>query len=280
VFQQKKLKTENNIMIHENNSLLEKKLNNYYRKYYFNDLGLEDWQQRIENRLNEHIEFEKLFNYYRDFLFPIKPETSNVLIIGAGTGREISFFSKIFNHVYALEPDHEACDIIKMRLDFEKLTNVEILQSVAENISLEDNTIDFIWSWTVLEHVSNYSTVLNEIYRVLKPKGSCFLSMPNYFQFYEPHYRLYIPMFFPKFAIKIIVKMNRKNTDYLDWGINYITQHKFRRLLQRKSFDIMQIYHPWPKEWLETERIGMKLVYFFYEYFGLVRDQQWIIRKR
>lgn len=47
-----------------------------------------------------------------------------------------------------------------------------------ENLSFADNSIDIIMSNDVLEHVNQPQKALKEMYRVLKPKGEAFISIP------------------------------------------------------------------------------------------------------
>jgi len=46
------------------------------------------------------------------------------------------------------------------------------------NLSFESSTLDTIVSLEVLEHIPDYQVALKEIYRVLKPGGQCFITVP------------------------------------------------------------------------------------------------------
>jgi SAM-dependent methyltransferase len=47
-----------------------------------------------------------------------------------------------------------------------------------ENIDLEDKSIDVIICYHVLEHIINDGKALSELYRILKPGGSCYIQTP------------------------------------------------------------------------------------------------------
>lgn len=47
-----------------------------------------------------------------------------------------------------------------------------------ENIPYEDETFDIIYTSHVLEHVPDDNKALNELYRVLKSNGTCFIAVP------------------------------------------------------------------------------------------------------
>jgi SAM-dependent methyltransferase len=46
-----------------------------------------------------------------------------------------------------------------------------VQQMDAEQMQFADNSFDFIWSWGVIHHSANTSTILKEMKRVLKPGG-------------------------------------------------------------------------------------------------------------
>lgn len=54
-----------------------------------------------------------------------------------------------------------------------------------ENLTLENNSIDIFLHLDVLEHLFDPFKALNEIYRVLKPKGICLFTVPTYPAFFE-----------------------------------------------------------------------------------------------
>ena len=55
---------------------------------------------------------------------------------------------------------------------------------------LGDEAVDVAVSNHVIEHVVDQRGHLNEIHRVLRPGGVCYLATPNRFWLLEPHYRL------------------------------------------------------------------------------------------
>lgn len=48
-----------------------------------------------------------------------------------------------------------------------------------ENMPYEDNTFDFVYSFGVIHHTPDIQKAINEIYRVLKPGGSCYIAVYN-----------------------------------------------------------------------------------------------------
>ena len=98
--------------------------------------------------------------------YNVKPD-SKVLEIGAARG---------LNHLchpnyIGIEYSYDAVRIAAER--FEGKANV--IQGDATKLSIEDESIDFLFTFATLEHIPNIEQALNEIKRVLKPDGIALL---------------------------------------------------------------------------------------------------------
>jgi ubiquinone/menaquinone biosynthesis C-methylase UbiE len=58
-----------------------------------------------------------------------------------------------------------------MNIFREKFTHIEILNDKAENLSVADNSFDYVVSTLTLCSVQDLTKALSEIYRVLRPQG-------------------------------------------------------------------------------------------------------------
>jgi len=47
-------------------------------------------------------------------------------------------------------------------------------------LPFDDFKFDFVWSKSVVEHITNADNLLDEIYRVLKPRGVCVIMTPDW----------------------------------------------------------------------------------------------------
>ena len=260
---------------------LHDKIIKYYTDYYKGTLGIDDYEARIAVRLEEENVYAKLIDKYRT-LVPFFNEScvgKKVFVDGAGTGGEIISFAQLGYTVFGIEPSEYACDIISDKLKIYDLQRAYVLRGVAEALPFHDNYFDFVWSWTVLEHVQDLEQAIHEIYRVLAPGGWAFLMMPDYRQFYEGHYKMYLPMFLPKFIVKCMLRLHNKPVGFLDWGINFTNARQVRNILQALPVMSMQLFHPWSDEWKWGRNIPMNIIYYISRYFGVQRDQVWIINK-
>ena len=59
-------------------------------------------------------------------------------------------------------------------------------------LPFNDNSIDFLYSHSVFEHVRNYSESIAETARILKPDGYCLHFFASRFRLIEPH--VYVPL--------------------------------------------------------------------------------------
>lgn len=138
----------------------------------------------------QNLEVMKLAKNYNNHLINlissnIPDNASNILDFGSGDG----YFAKniqrqIKKDVICLEPAD----------NLQKYYNTKPLSNLNE---IEDNSIDFIYSLNVLEHIEDDKAIINEFYRILKSDGCVFLYLPAFDCLYSSmdklvgHYRRY-----------------------------------------------------------------------------------------
>ncbi len=97
-----------------------------------------------------------------------------VLDIGAGAGTDVFIASSLTGNegkVYGLDMTSAMHEKLKRNIDKAGITNVVPLFGNAEDIPLEDESVDVVTSNGVLNLVPDKPLVFDEIYRVLKPGG-------------------------------------------------------------------------------------------------------------
>jgi arsenite methyltransferase len=103
-----------------------------------------------------------------------------VLDIGSGTGfplTEIAMRLGSTCKIIGIDPWHEAIERIKKKLEVYGINNVEIIEGVAENIPLGDDSIDLITSNNGINNVLEPEIALKECFRVLKSGGQFIQTM-------------------------------------------------------------------------------------------------------
>ena len=99
-------------------------------------------------------------------------DESRILQIGPGPNGEINFFP--FGMRYAIDPLRDFfleyfSDIIDTRVEFK--------QGKGEQLPYPDEFFDFVFSINVLDHVNDVDQVLEEMRRVLKGDGICYVAV-------------------------------------------------------------------------------------------------------
>jgi len=105
---------------------------------------------------------------------------SKVLDIGCGKGLIAKNLGKYCKEIISV-------DVKDKRLDKEGY-KFELVKD--EKLPFKDNSFDIVISNQVIEHVNDQNIHINEIYRVLKNGGICYLATPNRYWPIEPHYYL------------------------------------------------------------------------------------------
>ena len=109
-----------------------------------------------------------------------------MLDLGCGEGRHIFASMEAFPNMQCvgLDPHLESLDKSLEGLEFfESISNkkTSFLSGSAYKLPFNDNTFDMVICSEVLEHLHEYKEAINEVYRVLKPRGKFLASVPAEF---------------------------------------------------------------------------------------------------
>ena len=104
--------------------------------------------------------------------------TGNVLELGSGSGTNFGYYSgAAVDRLFALEPAPGMVKRARKTAEDLNLTDhIEFLETGAEAIPLEDNSIDTAVITFVLCTIPDWQSALNEVRRVLKPGGQVLFS--------------------------------------------------------------------------------------------------------
>lgn len=131
-----------------------------------------------------------------------------ILDLGAGIGAFLNTMKKKGWEVNGIEPDEGARQQAK-NLFHLPLSTTEVLYQLPEN------SFDAITLWHVLEHVHQLHLYVEQLKKLLKPKGKIFIAVPNYQSADSSVYKTYwaaydVPRHLYHFTPKsIAVLMNR-----------------------------------------------------------------------
>jgi len=139
------------------------------------------------------------------------------------------------------------------------ISNIQFTTAFGENLPYADNSIDYIISTDVFEHVKNVEMVMNECYRVLKKGGKLCTVFPQYLQPFEAHLGMVtkIPALHWFFSGKTIseaymdIIKEREGSHWYapenfpldDWeklfSLNGIKIHKFKNILSQQKWSVI-----------------------------------------
>ena len=169
----------------------------------------------ISHTDNQRSLFEKLYHFIKNIALKnklhlintLQPNKGRILDIGAGTGDFLSIAKKDGWQTIGVEPSTKAKSIaINKGVSFVELTT-----------ELENNSFDVISMWHVLEHVPDLDKQIKELKRLLKPKGTLIIAVPNFKSFDAKYYGKFWAAFdvpihfwhFSKTAIKLLFEKEK-----------------------------------------------------------------------
>jgi SAM-dependent methyltransferase len=140
-------------------------------------------QKSIKNKIKADIPFiytgkdelfcmEKMQNYNKSIINHIKQHmgatAENILDFGAGIGTLASYFPK--DKITCLEIDSEQSDILKQR-------GFQTISSLKE---IKKNSLSFLYSSNVLEHIEDDHDTVKQIYEKIKSNGRVVFYVPAF----------------------------------------------------------------------------------------------------
>ncbi len=194
-----------------------------------------------------------------------------ILDIGAGKG---GFMIQALDEgieIFGLEKNEQNIKIAKQKMAEKNYDQNRIIQGLVETLPWKDNSFDFVNASEVLEHVENPDKMLTEMQRVLKTDGQAYLSIPNRYGLYDPHFHLYFINWMPRSWSKRVLTLLKKHKDYNeDSGyqsleqMHYLTYKQCFQLLKKYGF-MVQDSRRKKIESISNNRIISKLLFIAYD---------------
>ncbi|MEW5976684.1 MAG: class I SAM-dependent methyltransferase [Acidobacteriota bacterium] len=143
-----------------------------------------------------------------------------VLDIGCSQGHITDKLAGEFGFVVGIDPDYES--------NWTKLP-LPLVQGSGTELPFRGSAFDIVVLNHVIEHVRKPQQLLDEIRRVLRPGGICYLACPNRFILIEPHYRLPFLSWLPRGWAHTYVRLARRGEAYDDSLPTYWQLRKWAR---------------------------------------------------
>ncbi|WP_048150686.1 class I SAM-dependent methyltransferase [Palaeococcus ferrophilus] len=159
-----------------------------------------------------------------------EPKNLRILDVGVGTGSKIEWLVEK-NEVYGLEINEVAISRAKKR-------GINVIKAnIEERFPFEDKSFDLVICSQVLEHLVRPYKTLQEINRVLKPKGIFIVDVPNHFGLLSRIHILFGGNLYRDHA------GYWRNEKFFEWNwphIRFYTYSGFRNFLSTYGFDILE----------------------------------------
>ena len=140
-----------------------------YKYYIYSDKGKNVTDVEFdESGERDYIKFISDDNIINN-KFPNKNKIT-ILEIGCGAGRLLKPMSRDFEKVIGVDISELMIFQIKQRI--KNLNNIIAIVTDGQSIPLLYNSVDLVFSYTVFQHIKNYTTIENNfknIYKILKP---------------------------------------------------------------------------------------------------------------
>jgi len=250
----------------------------YYTDYYRTQLGLPDAAGRAESRLHEAEHIDRTIDEVERWANHRFGVGQKVLIVGGGTGAEFIAFNRRGCETHAVEPNPQAVEIAREQALYHGYDPATFLQGVGEQLPYADNSFDFVWCFTVLEHVQNVEQCITEMIRVVKPGHRIFLATPDYRQFYEKHYKMMLPLFLPRWMQKCWLAWKRRPTGFID-TLQFVNSRTLTNLFQQQPVVASFVIPPWPRAWLQERGLHYRLIFWLARRHSIQHFQNWLLLK-
>ena len=173
--------------------------------------------------------------------------SGTVLELGSGEGYGIIELAPKSDHYIAVDKyNTKISDKLKLE------NNITFIQTEVPPLKkIADNSIDFVVTFQVIEHIKDDKIFLQEIHRVLKPAGKLILTTPNSMMSLTRnpwHIREYTPGQMGEVLRSAFDNYELKGVFGNDKVMDYYNKNK-ESVLKITRFDILNLQH-WLPRWL------------------------------
>jgi len=186
-------------------------------KYFMNT---QKHTEHVINRAQTLLEFIEL------------KENQDFLEVGCGSGAVSKYIAERYQlNVTGVDVDPEQIELAKKNTN---IPNLRFLVADATHLAFEDNSFDIVLSFGVMHHISNWLEAMEEIKKVLRPKG----------------YFIYMDLVYHELTAKIGRAVSQ------NYGI--ITMRDLNSFIEKNKFSTIQALLSKSILWNEYEAVYQK----------------------
>lgn len=161
-----------------------------------------------------------------------KLKSMSVLDVGASSGIIDSYVSSFVKNLVGIDIDNGAIEHANKNF---RRKNLIFKKNDALNLSFKKNTFDIVICTHVYEHVEAPYKLFNEIYRVLKPNGICYLAAVNALWPIEAHHNLPFLSYLPKTLANLYLRIFTGKKYYYE---TLFTYWRLKSMTMQSNFKI------------------------------------------
>lgn len=159
------------------------------------------------------IKAQRMVKLLANYFGSKKLKKLSVLDIGSSTGIIANELAESFQKVTGMDIDTDGVKFAQKKF---KKNNLKFQVGDAMSMPFENSSFDIVICAHVYEHVPNDRKLMKEIYRVLKPGGTCYFAAINALWPIEPHYNLPFLSWLPKNLAHRYVRLFNKANEYYE----------------------------------------------------------------
>ena len=144
---------------------------NFYDNSYYGKTNEDITRKKIRADLVRENTF------YKSILCP--EAGRKLLDVGCGGGIYLAMLRDTNADLWGIDISENAVHIARQRMKKPE----QILCASADPQPFSDDEFDYVTSWGVIEHFVSIPSIVNEIRRVVKPKGQIAISVPNVYYY-------------------------------------------------------------------------------------------------
>lgn len=180
----------------------------------------------------------------------------NVLDVGCSIGSFTYSIKNEVKSVVGIDIEEEAILSAQAYVKHKNYQNLNFYLDNAIHLdkmkAMYAQSFDLIIIKDVVEHITdleNFSTMMNNLKKLLKPEGIIFIECPNYMFPYEPHLRIpIIPMSSKKLLFltaKLFGKIKKKEDVNFVNHLNIVSTKNVEKILMLNGFRYSNAYEEW-----------------------------------
>ena len=136
------------------------------------EIGSREYYEVIERARHESDDFVPRFMEFETWA------NKRVLEIGCGVGTDFRHFARAGARATGIDMSRESLSLARRSLEVFGLPGV-LMVADGEHLPFADNSFDLVYSWGVIHHSPEPEKIIQEIHRVLKPRGHVFAMVYN-----------------------------------------------------------------------------------------------------